>query len=233
MSKKKKVEQVEEQTKIDKLTPEQEAMLPVYEKRYLEIGLSTEPCDRVRAETAIKESYKYLKLADVKTVIWADSPFAGAKLAASLAEGKPIQELIDINPELALHEDGSVLPAVKLTTDEVRKQGDTASYGSFDAYWVSFYSFIAEQLPVQKDNLIEIINEIVKNTGVYWTFEEVVVCTEKPIAIHMKDKKLHCLTGKALEYKDGSGLYAINGEVKSSLMEVILASNYEDEKETA
>jgi hypothetical protein len=217
--------------KIDKLTPEQEAMLPVYEEKYLKIGLSTEPCDRARSEKAIMDSYKYLKLSPVKRILWADSPFMGAKLAASLAEGKPTKELIDIAPDLAVDaKTGALLAPVTLTNDEIRKQGDTASYGSFDAYWVSFYSFIAEQLPVEKDELIDIINEIVKNTGVYWTFEDVVICTEKPVAIHMKDKKLHCLTGKALEYRDGTGLYAVNGEVKNSLMEVILASNYEEKQ---
>ncbi len=213
--------------KIDKLTPAQEALLPVYEKKYLDIGLSTTPCDRPRAEKALKESYAYLKLAEPR-VIWADSPFKGAKIAAALLEGKPCKELYEIAPDLC---EGEAFQ--EILKEEIQKQGDAASYGSFDAYWVSFYSFIANELPVKKDNLIDIINEIVLNTGVYWTFDDIIVATEKPVAIHMKDKKLHCLTGKALEYRDGSGLYAVNGEVKNSLMEVTLSDNYESGKESA
>jgi hypothetical protein len=197
-------------------------MLPVYEQRYLEIGLSTERCDRKAAEEAVKASYRYLKLPEPQ-FIWADSPFHGAKLAAALHEGKPTKELHDVAPWLCEGE----APIATLTSDELRRQGDTASYGSFDAYWVSFYSFIAEQLPVEKDELIDIINAIVRNCGVYWTFEDVVIMTEKPKAIHMKDKKLHNPNGKALEYHDGTGLYAINGEVKNSLMECVLAAGYE------
>jgi hypothetical protein len=216
--------------KIDKLTPEQEKMLPVYEKRYLEIGLSTEPCDRVKAEEALRESYDYLKLPQPKKIVWVDSPFVGAKLAAALAEGKKTQLLMDVAPELAVDPNCNPWngPIETLTIDEVRRQGDTASYGSFDAYWVSFYSFIAEQLPVKKDKLIEIVNKIIRDCGVYWTFDEVIIVSEKPKAIHLKDKKLHSLDGLALEYRDGSGLYAVNGSIKKSLMEVILAANYEE-----
>jgi hypothetical protein len=57
---------------------------------------------------------------------------------------------------------------------------------------------------------------------VYWTFEDVVVLTEKPIKIMMKDKKLHNEDGLALEYKDGTGIFAIEGNVYPSLLEMTI-----------
>ncbi len=179
---------------ISKLTKEQEAKIPEYLERYLAIGLDTTPCDKAKAEAAITASYKYLKLAP-PTFIWAASPFAGRVIAAKLAEGK---------------ED--------VTKEEVAKQAGLASYGSFEAYWVSFYAFIAEQLPVKKDELIDIVKDIVINCGVYWTFEEVVVMTEKPTAIHLKDKKLHNEDGLALQYPDGTGIFALEGVAYPSLL---------------
>lgn len=183
---------------IDSITKEQEAMIPTYLERYLAIGLSTEPCNHEKAEKAIKESYGYLKLQE-PTFMWADSPFEGARLAAQLAKG-------DEN----------------VTNQEIFDQIRRASFGSFEAYWVSFYAFIAEQLPVKKDNLIDIVNDIVKNCGVYWTFEDIVVMTEKPVAIHMKDNKLHNPSGLALEYKDGTGVFAVEGKSYPSLLDMTI-----------
>lgn len=186
---------------IEKLTKEQEAQLPIYLERYIQIGLSTEKCDRVKAEKAVADSYEYLKLAKPKFV-WCDSPFKGAILAAQLAKG-------DEN----------------ITKQEVSEQAAKASYGSFESYWISFYAFIAEQLPVKHDHLIDIIKDIATNCGVYWTFEDIVVMTEKPIAIHMVDKKLHNPTGLAIEYPDGMGIYALSGTVYPTLMEMTVAQS--------
>jgi hypothetical protein len=207
---------------IDKLTPEQEAKLPEYEKKYLDIGLSTDPCDRQKAEAAIAKVYEYMKLPMFTRVIWAESPFEGVRIAASLANGKPTKELQKVAPDIV----GS-LPLEELTEDEIKGQADTASYGSLDAYWVAFYSFIAYELPVEKDPLVDIVNELILDCGMYWTFDEIVVLTEKPKAIHLKDKKLHNESGMAIEYRDGNGLYAYEGEIKKSLMDIVLANKYE------
>jgi hypothetical protein len=211
-----------EKKQIDKLTPEQEAKLPEYEKRYLDIGLSTEPCDRQKAEAALAKVYEYQKLPMFKRVIWADSPYEGVRIAASLAEGKPTKELQKVAPDIV-----GDLPLKELTENEIKKQAETASYGSLDAYWVAFYSFIAYELPVEKDPLVDITNDLIKDCGIYWTFDEIVVCTEKPVAIKLKNKKLHSTDGMAIEYKDGKGLYAVEGEIKKTLMDVVLAGKYE------
>lgn len=185
---------------INSITPEQEAKIPEYLERYLKIGTSTTPCDRVKAEAAVSACYAYLKYAQPKFV-WADSPYAGAKLAAQLAFDRQ-----------------------DVTQQEIQDQRPKASFGSFEAYWVSFYAFVAEQLPVTKDNLIDIVKEVVENCGVYWTFEGMVVMTEKPIALHFKDKKLHNPNGLALEYKDGTGVFAIEGKPYPSLLDMTIQS---------
>jgi hypothetical protein len=136
---------------------------------------------------------------------WEDSPFKGNKKAAQLLYSKD-------NP----------------TEDEVREMTNHAQFGSFEAYWVSFYAFIGDNLPVEKDPLIDVMKELIKNVGVYWTFDEAVVATDKPVAIKLnKDGRLHNTEGMALEYKDGSGLYAIDGTIYGSLLELELerASN--------
>lgn len=191
--------------KIKKLTKEQEAMIPVYLERYRAIGISTRPTDRSAAAQAVIEAYAYLKKPRPE-IIWADSPFAGARIAAELAAGTK-----------------------DVTKAQVADQASKASYGSLEAYWVAFYSFIGEQLPVEKDELLGIVNRIIEECGVYWTFDDTVVLTDKPTFISMVDGKLHNPNGKALEYKDGSGIFAYKGVRYSSLTELKIATLLKDE----
>lgn len=189
---------------IEKLTKDQEDKIPQYYKEYLDIGLSTEPCDRQRAEAALTKCYEYLKLTK-PTFLWCDSPRQGAIEAAKLATKK-----------------------AQPTHDEIREQVGKASYGSFEAYWVSFYAYIAEVLPVSKDELIDIVKEIVKNCGVYWTLDNIIVISEKPIEIHMKDGKLHNPNGLAIKYKDGTGVFCVNGQRYPSLLDMRIAAAASD-----
>ncbi len=62
--------------RIDKLTPEQEALLPVYRDEWIKIGLSTEPADRPRAERAIALMYEAAGLPPPKQIVWAQSPLS-------------------------------------------------------------------------------------------------------------------------------------------------------------
>lgn len=184
---------------IDKLTKEQEAQIPVYLEKYLAIGLSTQACDHAKAEAAVAAYYTHEKL-PVPKFVWAPCPEAGAFIAAQLAKGS---------------ED--------VTDDEIRAQAHLASYGSFEAYWVAFYDYITTELLKEKNPLVQFAKDIVENCGVYWTFEDIVVMTEKPTEIHMKDQKLHNPNGLALKYPDGSGIVAINGQRLPSLMKAAIA----------
>ena len=186
---------------ITKITKEQEAKISDYYQTYLNIGLSTEPCDRPKAEAALIAAHAALNLPPNPTIIWADNPKEGAKIAAQLAAGSE-----------------------NVTPDQIKEQAYLASYGSFEAYWVSFYSFVSEQLLDKPTELATIAKNIVLNCGVYWEFEDVIVVTEKPIAIYKdNDGKLHNETNFALEYKGGFGLIAINGVRYDSLLDKIIA----------
>ncbi len=44
-------------SKIEKLTPEQEALIPVYREKWRQIALSTERLDRAKTESVIKAAY--------------------------------------------------------------------------------------------------------------------------------------------------------------------------------
>ena len=89
---------------------------------------------------------------------------------------------------------------------------------------MSFYAFIGEQLPVKKDELLDIVKDIVEECGVYWTFDDIVVLTDKPSSLTMDNGKLHNENGHALAYKDGTGIYAYKGNRNGTLTELKLAT---------
>src|SRR5712664_1634145 len=73
-------------TRIDRLTKEQEGLMPEWRDKWIRIGLSTEPADRQRFENAVARCYLAARLSPPKAVIWVESPVALA-LGASIAAG--------------------------------------------------------------------------------------------------------------------------------------------------
>lgn len=60
---------------IDRLTPEQEALIPVYREKWRAIALSTEPIDRQKATEAVTAAYALLGKKP-PLILFSDSPYA-------------------------------------------------------------------------------------------------------------------------------------------------------------
>lgn len=201
---------------IEKLTPAQEAMIPKYVDEFFKIGTSTQPCDRPKAENAVAMSYEYQKLAR-PDFIWADSPFVGQKMAAQIKKSGALgKTLPEIKAQIARGD-------FDVTPEEIVEQAEFSSYGSFEAYWVAFYSFISEQLQPHPDPLVNILKDIVINCGVYWTFKEIIVMTDKPSEIHWNNDQLSNESDMAIKYRDGQGVCAYKGNVYKTLLEMAVA----------
>ncbi|MBD1831252.1 hypothetical protein H6F61_00825 [Cyanobacteria bacterium FACHB-472] len=63
------------QEKIEKLTPEQEALIPVYREKWRKIAILTEPIDREKAAEAVKNAYALIGLFEPE-ILFYDSPYA-------------------------------------------------------------------------------------------------------------------------------------------------------------
>lgn len=219
---------------IDKLTPEQEAKKEEYKKRFQAMAVSTEPTDRAKAEAAINEFYDYQKLARPK-IVWYQSPMKGIVMAAKAATTDKLKGVRSTSAaEIIKNKNWTVadIDGIQVTKEEIQNQAYKAFFGSFDAHYFCFYSFIARELPGTKsDELIDISERICAELGVHWLFEGFAVLTEKPCHISLKDTVLHNTEGPALEYRDGETGYFVNGEYKQSLMEVVLEAKLEAPEE--
>jgi len=73
-------------TKLNKLSPEQEAQIPIVRDEFLRIGFSTEPADFEAAEQAVRDAYAVANLPPPKIIIRLASPREGA-IAAAILKG--------------------------------------------------------------------------------------------------------------------------------------------------
>lgn len=62
--------------KITKLTKEQAKRLIEFRDKWIQIGLSTEPAKREKAEAAIREMYRIAGGAPPQKIVWCGSPLA-------------------------------------------------------------------------------------------------------------------------------------------------------------
>lgn len=173
---------------IDKLTPEQEARMPIVRDEWIAHGLSTEPANREQAELGVDMAYRAAGLEPPPQKIWCDSPYAGCEMVARLlhprATGKRLQRY-------------------------ARDQISTAIWAQYDADWMAFYdffNFLECTKPLQGLQLVA------KSAGWWWAFDQFVVLTERPRIIKRDNQgRLHSLEGPALQYPDGDAIYAVQG----------------------
>ena len=75
---------------IDKLTPEQEALIPVYRGKWRAIACKTGPIDRKKAAESVKAAYAALGEQEPE-IVYSDSPFAALELIVQNQPGSQLE----------------------------------------------------------------------------------------------------------------------------------------------
>jgi len=172
---------------LDKLTKKQESKMATYRDQAIEVGLKTMSPDefnevRVHELTDLHRVSRGLEKATNFLVF--DSPFAAIKQIPSLTPSNAI-------------------------------------YGNNDAYWLYTYRFFQKECNIQGLDIINHLYDLCTEAGWMWMSSDTTIVTKMPVDMRMIRKPaenargfldvLHCYTGLALEYADGTGVYAING----------------------
>lgn len=186
---------------LDRLTPEQEALIPVVRDEWLGHGLSCEPADRPAAEEGVREAYRLVGLTPPRMIVWLDSPLAGTIGAAIMAA--PI-----VRGQVRGQVWGQVGGQVG---DQVWGQVGRSLWGQHDAGWLSWCDFW-DRIGLDVSRQSAGLRAVARAAGWWWTFEGVAIVTERPRALHRDPEgRLHCDDGPALVYPDGWGIWAIHG----------------------
>jgi len=80
---------------IESLTEEQINKFPEYIKKWTDIGLCTDPANRIEAEKAINESYRLAELEIPKKIVWCGSPLSQGLVRTIILDKKLIENISD------------------------------------------------------------------------------------------------------------------------------------------
>ena len=168
--------------KIDSLTPEQEAQLPVYRDMALKIGLNTDPINFNNTKGILKGIYEANNIKFPEgNVHYARSP----KEAATITKANGIANKSDFFKNIV--------------------------YGNNDSFWLMFYKFFNDVCNIPLPQIKPLL-ELAINGGWNYVDENLVVCIERPHTIKFDEqKRLHAENGAAIEYSDGFAIYAWHG----------------------
>ena len=186
-----------DQPKIDRLTDEQEAELVRWRDRWLAIGCSTEPADRLAAEAAITKLYQNAGEQTPK-FIWCLSP----------------QDAVNAITKAYQESDG-------LEADKARQAALSAGrfWGQTEASWPCFYLFCRDVLGIKYDephnSNLDLWAQVSRSCNWWWPFEGLCFVSDRPELVSWEPsttaQRLHSLTGPAIRFRDGWEIYAIKG----------------------
>lgn len=83
--------------------------------------------------------------------------------------------------------------------------------GSFEAGWLSYYSYFKEVVKIDIDPILEKFITISKYASYCYIHEKTVIFSRKPVSIHMQNGLLHNDSGPSIIFADGFCVYSING----------------------
>ena len=191
---------------IDSLTPEQEAMFPVYTKKWIDIGMRTDPCDFEKAIEAAKESYKLVGLPEPKVFLGPFNTPLESTLAAEVLEtlvgiefnadpksGKTDNDVINAKVKELVAEKLKTLKDFKIKTDKFM-------YGNHD-YWLSYYDYFRDVCNLEICKRLDGLQAMAKCCGWWIPLSGVCIFTHPPSEIHMENDVTHNANGPAIKFR--------------------------------
>lgn len=167
---------------ITKLTPKQEEMIPVYLKKWLDIGYNTDRFDEAKTKEVMTWAYELAGYQPPEVLI-VDSPKAAQELACKLT---------GVN---------------KIHNNHNYQWYWSNYYGFYDYILNEIFPEKKADFP-----LLEKIIELNKHSHYFVYFDNRVIVSQRPTSIKVDEEgRLHNELGPALEYADGYKIYALDG----------------------
>jgi hypothetical protein len=195
--------------RIDSLTDEQKSKFSEWSKKWIDIGLSTEPADFDKATEAAFKEYKLINLDKPMVVLRMSSPYAetvGGAMAWQMLKDL-LKGSAQVGDQVWAQVGDQNFQAAK---DGFNNYGADFSWAGFAA-WVSFFRDVCgwENEVLSK---FEITEQLVKSCGWTWWHQNVLAISDHPSKISRDvNGRLHCENGPSIEYRDGWALYHWHG----------------------
>lgn len=228
-------------TKINELTPEQEAMIPVTVNKWTNIGLSTEPVSLDECRRIVGDFNKHILNGADRPVFLLNSPIEAwyfvclnttldnPSWTTTLTNPKKVDPGVSTNPkELRLQIDNQVWEQIfkqidvkiansirkSIKPEDVEVVDFIAPYacGQFDA---GYFAWVDYMISIGVQNIPEITKYYLETSkvGMIFPLDNCIVVCQKPTVVKKNASGLHCENGPALSYGDNgvSEWYYLNG----------------------
>jgi len=209
--------------KIELLTPEQEARIPEYRDKWIDIGLCTAPADRKEAEAGIVEAYAIAGLRAPK-IVWCGSPLAmargsvgagvwasvGAGVWASVGDSVRDSVWAGVGAGVGDSVRDSVRASVRASVGD---SGGDSEYGQHDAHWLAFYEYFSDVCGLAEEiKPLSGVMRVAKSAGWWLPHKETCWVSERTSAVNLdEEKRPHSATGPAIAYPDSFSVWAWHG----------------------
>jgi hypothetical protein len=221
-------------TKIEKLTPSQEALIPVYREKWRAIALSTEPIDRQKAAEAVNAAYQIIGYLPPQ-IVFCDSPNAAlsrtrrersSEVAGQLGTKLRIESIHRLSNQLGkkLNSDLTCLMWSQLRPhlwEQLNRQlkgqlGVKIDEGIQPELWAcnaSIFDFCISVLNCSHSQKEwQVYRSLIENCGWFFPFERVCyVCDRPRILSFDNQQRLHAIKSPAIQFADGFSIYAYHG----------------------
>ena len=181
---------------ISKLTEKQKTLVPVYFKKWLDIGINCNELDEDLAKESVKWIYSFCKHKAPSSYVFLPSPKACQEEAKKITGKNSYQNQLYVN---------------------------------WWVWWVGFYDFILEELfPERKKEFKDFLTyqKHIQNLHIVIPFANTVFISNRPKDIFLNERMvLHNQNGMSMFYRDGYGLYNLNGVTVPKLLVETEAKN--------
>jgi hypothetical protein len=207
-------------TRIERLTAEQTARFPEWVAKYTGLQLTTEPCDRPRAEAAIRGLYRAAHLEEPLVIVWVPSPlvmaFAGcfASVLWRLAESGCHWNATENATENATQDETGLTKALLehcRCWDAYRDMGNLWSYG------FSHLTFLRDvaHLELEEWDQFAHYEQAAVFGGPRMMHKRFCIVSERPTQLrtYIRDGRHvpHCEDGPSHLWDDGWALWYLDG----------------------
>jgi hypothetical protein len=210
---------------ITTLTTDQEAKLEVYANKWINIGLSTKPTNKAKAEVHFKAIYEQNDL-KVPKVVWVSSPKEWDLEVAKIDRAKVGAKVWDKVGDKVWDKVGGkvrdkVLDKVwdkvwAKVWAKVRDKVRDKVYYSDSIYNLSYLAYLDyfRELGLAEDiKPIEPFIALASDCVSYNCYDGLVLAMVKPLELHVNNEgEFHNPTGMAIRYADNTGAYYLNGK---------------------
>jgi len=200
--------------KLQSLTPEQEAQMPVYMKKWTDIGLATQtsPVDVEKVTEILGRAYAAGDLKAPDQVMIFKSP-RELVFAHNILEKGDLKALQQVYTDLEGASDRKTVWKKAMDGLSISGKLEVPNFiwGQHDAF-LSYYDYFMNETDVKGLEPIRPLIELASHINWAVPYTELCIISEKPTECHLSSTgRLHNGSGAALKYGDGYSIYSLNG----------------------